>query len=308
MKKQSPARRPEIPNAQHRGAARPGAQSPVGPSKPHAVKPSAQRVKNAETNEIVYGLRACLAVFERHPEKIERIAYQRENRRFLQQLQRWATSQHIEYHETSDVQLNAIAGTKNHEGLVFEVTPRTWLTPQEFAEKLLHTKGTAIALERIRNPYNIGAILRSAAFFGMDGALLGAPAPHPGLPADAIRVAEGGAEQLEFARTTDLPDTLGRMRSKGIMVIGAESEATTNAIGFTYSRPTIVVLGHEREGLSERAKAQCDALVAIPGLSSVRSLNVSIAASVLFAEVARDKLRQAMPSSSVPLKSSPLTK
>lgn len=242
----------------------------------------------------MYGLRACLALFERYPEKIERVAYHRENRRILEQLQRWAVAQRIECHETSDVQLNVIAGTKNHEGLVFEVKARTWLTPQEFADRLVRTKGTAIALERIRNPYNIGAILRSAAFFGMDGALLGAPAPHPGLPADAIRVAEGGAEQLEFARTTDLPDTLGRLRAKGITIIGAESEATVNAIGFTYTRPIVVVLGHEREGLSERAKAQCDKLVAIPGLSSVRSLNVSIAASVLFAEVMRDKLRQAL--------------
>jgi TrmH RNA methyltransferase len=126
----------------------------------------------------------------------------------------------------------------------------------------------------------------------MDAALLGAPAPHPGLPADAVRVAEGGAEELEFARTTDLPDTLGRLRAQGIVVVGAESEATVNAIGFTYARPIVIVLGHEREGLSERAKAQCDSLVAIPGSNSVRSLNVSVAASVLFAEVVRDRLRQ----------------
>lgn len=167
---------------------------------------------------------------------------------------------------------------------------------------LVRTKGTAIALERIRNPYNIGAILRSAAFFGLDAALLGAPAPHPGLPADAVRVAEGGAEQLEFARTTDLPDTLGRLRAKGITVIGAESEAPANAIGFSYRRPVVVVLGHERDGLSERAKAQCDALVAIPGLSSVRSLNVSVAASVLLAEVVRDRLMQGLGRQSVPKK------
>jgi len=254
----------------------------------------AQRSKPKDVNEIVYGLRACLALFERHPEKIVRIAFHRETRRLIEQVQRWSAAHRIPCVETTDEELIRFSGTKNHEGVVFEVTPRSWLNPQEFADMLVRTKGTAIALERIRNPYNIGAILRSAAFFGMDGALLGAPAPHPGLPADAIRVAEGGAEQLEFARTTDLPDTLGRLRSRGIMVIGAESEATVNAIGFTYTRPTVVVLGHEREGLSERAKAQCDELVAIPGLSSVRSLNVSIAASVLFAEVVRDRLRKVM--------------
>ncbi|HRI67269.1 MAG TPA: RNA methyltransferase [Polyangium sp.] len=252
--------------------------------------------------EVVYGLRAGLAVFERHPSKIIRIAFHRETRRHLTNLERWASAHRIPYVEVSDDELNGISGAKNHEGLCLETEPRSWATPQEFADMLVRTKGTAIALERIRNPYNIGAILRSAAFFGLDAALLGAPAPHPGLPADAVRVAEGGAEQLEFARTTDLPDTLGRLRAKGITVIGAESEAPANAIGFSYRRPVVVVLGHERDGLSERAKAQCDALVAIPGLSSVRSLNVSVAASVLLAEVVRDRLMQGLGRQSVPKK------
>jgi RNA methyltransferase, TrmH family len=253
--------------------------------------PSARRI---DANEIVYGLHAGLAVFERHPEKIVRALYHRETRRYIGALERWAAAHRIPCIEASDEELGRFSGAKNHEGLCLEMTPRSWMSPQELADMLVRTKGTAIALERIRNPYNIGAILRSAAFFGMDAALLGAPAPHPGLPADAVRVAEGGAEQLEFARTTDLPDTLGRLRARGIAVVGAESEAMVNAIGHTYSRPIVIVLGHEREGLSERAKAQCDTLVAIPGLSAVRSLNVSVAASVLFAEVVRERLRQAL--------------
>ncbi len=249
-------------------------------------------VRRTDANEIVYGLRAGLAVFDRLPDSIVRITYHREIRRHLANLERWAAAQRIPCVEINDDELSRVSGTKNHEGLCLEVTPRSWSSPQALADMLVRTKGTAIALERIRNPYNIGAILRSAAFFGMDAALLGAPAPHPGLPADAVRVAEGGAEQLEFARTTDLPDTLARFRARGITVVGAESEATVNAIGFTYARPIVIVLGHEREGLSERAKASCDTLVAIPGLSPLRSLNVSVAASVLFAEVVRDRLRQ----------------
>lgn len=264
--------------------------------------------RRTEANEIVYGLRASLAMFERHPDKIVRIAFHREMRRQLTNLERWAAAHRTPCLETSDDELSRFSGAKNHEGVCLEVTARDWLSPQEFADMLVRTKGAAIALERIRNPYNIGAILRSAAFFGMDAALLGAPAPHPGLPADAVRVAEGGAEQLEFARTTDLPDTLGRLRSRGITVVGAESEATANAIGFTYNRPIVVVLGHEREGLSERAKAQCDTLVAIPGLSSVRSLNVSVAASVLFAEVVRDRLKQGLVAKSAAGESKPQAK
>jgi len=241
----------------------------------------------------VYGLRAGLSVFERRPEDILSIAHTREVRREVEQLLVWAAAQRVPFREVSDEDLGRLSQAKNHEGLCLQTRARAWLGWAELAEMLVRTRGACIALERVRNPYNIGAIVRSAAFFGLDAALLGAPAPHPGLPPDAVRVAEGGAEHLAFARTTDLPDTLGRLRAKGIAVIGGESDATASVFDFSFTFPLVLVLGHEREGLSSRARAQCDALVTIPGGGAVGSLNVSIAASVLIAEVVRENLRAA---------------
>ena len=150
-------------------------------------------------------------------------------------------------------------------------------------------RGAAVALDRVRNPYNIGAILRSAAFFGVDVALLGAPAPHPALPADAVRVAEGGVEHLALSRTTDLADTLQRLRAKGVRVVGADGASRVSVVGYAFARPTVLVLGHEREGLSERVRTQCDAVVAIPGTGAVESLNVAVAAGVMIAELVRSR-------------------
>jgi TrmH RNA methyltransferase len=240
----------------------------------------------------VYGLRAGLSVFQRRPEDIVRIAYSREVRREIEALTRWAAALRVPCFEVSDEELARACGAKNHEGLCIGVKSRVWLGWAELAEMLSRTNGLCIALERVRNPYNIGAIVRSAAFFGIDAVLLGAPAPHPGLPPDAVRVAEGGAENVAFARTTDLPDTLARLRAKGIKVIGGESDAAENAFAYPYPRPMVLVMGHEREGLSERAKSQCDALVGIPGGGAVGSLNVSIATSILLAEIVRDNVRK----------------
>jgi TrmH RNA methyltransferase len=153
------------------------------------------------------------------------------------------------------------------------------------ADTLTAKRGIAVAFDRVRNPYNIGAVLRTAAFFGVDAALLGTPAPHPALPPQAVRVAEGGAEHLALCRTTDLADTLSRLRSRGVLVIGAEDYGTSTVSAVAQKRPLVLVLGHEREGLSERVRAQCDALVAIKGSGHVRSLNVSIAASILIAQL-----------------------
>jgi len=255
---------------------------------------------SAEAPEIVYGLRAGLAVFGRRPDDILKVSYGREVRREVETLGRWAAARRVPCVEVRDDELEFMARSKNHEGLCLQTSRRAWLGTNELADMLVRTRGAAIALERVRNPYNIGAIVRSAAFFGLDAALLGAPAPHPGLPPDAVRVAEGGAEQLAFARTTDLPDTLARLRARGISIVGGESDAPANAFGFAFQRPVVLVLGHEREGLSDRAKAQCDALVTIPGAGTVGSLNVSIAASVLLAEVVRENLLKKTPAPAPP--------
>ncbi|MFT3766572.1 MAG: RNA methyltransferase [Minicystis sp.] len=241
-------------------------------------------------SEIVYGLRAGLAVLARRRDDILRVGYGRDAHRDVADLQRWAASRRVPCDELPDSDLERLAQSTHHEGLVIAARPRRWTSPAELADALLRNSGAAVALDRVRNPYNIGAILRSAAFFGVDAALLGAPAPHPALAPDAVRVAEGGAEHLALTRTTDLADTLARLRARGVRVVGADGAAPSRAIGFSFARPAILVLGHEREGMSDRVRAQCDAIVAIPGTGAVESLNVAVAAGVLIAELMRKKL------------------
>lgn len=239
--------------------------------------------------EVVFGFRAGLAVIARREADIVRIACSPTVRRDVEQALD-GSKERPTLAELEDEKLARLAGSVHHEGLCVVTRSRRFVSVQELGDALLASKGVAIALDRVRNPYNIGAILRSAAFFGVDAALLGAPAPHPALPPDSVRVAEGGAEHLVVARTTDLAETLTRLRARGIGVFGAESGAVENAIGFAFPRPALLVVGHERDGLGERVLAQCDALVGIPGSGNVGSLNVGIAASLLLAEMCRPKL------------------
>lgn len=233
------------------------------------------------------GVRAGIAVLTERMDEVLRVGFAREVRRELGELLRTAGSRSIECLEMTVAELDRAAGGPHHEGLLVEARPRRWLSTGELAELLGRTRGTCIALDRVRNPYNVGAALRSAAFFGVDAALLGAPAPHPGLAATAVRVAEGGVEHLALARTTDLADTLGRLRQRGVKVVGADADAPTSALGFPFARPAVLVVGNEREGLADRVRAQCDAVVAIPGSGAVESLNVAVATGILVAEMTR---------------------
>jgi TrmH RNA methyltransferase len=222
--------------------------------------------------EIVYGLRAGLAVFAKRRDDIQRIGYAREVKAEVADLLAWA-GRRVPCDEMTARDLERVAESTHHEGLVVATKPRVWTTPKDL--KL----GTAIALDRVRNPYNIGAILRSAAFFGIDAAIVGDLAPA------AIRVAEGGAEHLALVRTTDLADTLGRLRGRGVRVVAADVRGEPAKMNLAKTRPLVLVLGHEREGVGPRVRAQCDALVRIDGSGAVESLNVAVAAGILIASM-----------------------
>lgn len=244
------------------------------------------------SEEVIYGLRASLAAIERRPDDVISIAFNKETKREVDRLaaaQRSASGLRGRFDRLprSDQELARLADSPHHEGIAVLMRPRRWASPIELSEKLVRARGTAVALDRVRNPYNIGAILRTAAFFGVDAAILGSPAPHPALPRDAIRVAEGGVEHLLLSRTTDLSDTLARLRKNGVHVIGTDVRTDTSAIGFQFERPTILVVGHEREGMSERVRSQCEALVKISGSGAVESLNVGVATGILIAELVR---------------------
>lgn len=234
--------------------------------------------------DVIYGLRAALAAFEARKGDVERVLFTPEAQE-VRPIVEWAKKNRVECREVRDAELSKLAQSHNHEGICLFTKPRRFVAQADLAELLVRRKGTAIALDRVRNPYNVGAILRSAAFFGVDAAILGAPAPHPALAADAVRVAEGGAEHLALARTTDLADTLGRLRKRGVAVVGADSHAETDARTFAFARPLVLVVGHEREGLGARIREQCDALVALRGSGEMESLNVAVATGILLARI-----------------------
>jgi TrmH RNA methyltransferase len=136
-----------------------------------------------------------------------------------------------------------------------------------------------LVLDGIGNPHNLGAIARTAAFFGIKRIVL-ADRPDQALPSDAsYRVAEGGLDQLTLYRAT-LPRALDDLRPS-YRIIGAALGQGAMSTWRDTGKPTALIFGNEERGLAEATLAACDELVTIPGSGRVQSLNVAAAAAIL---------------------------
>ena len=139
-----------------------------------------------------------------------------------------------------------------------------------------------LALEDVGNPHNLGAIMRSCAHFGVKGVVVqDAGVLESGA---AIRTAEGGAEHVEPITGDSFIDTLTQFRQAGYAIVSTSSHNGTPLFKAQLPKKMVLVLGQERDGLSDAAISSSDLSVAIDGTGNVESLNVSVATGVLLAE------------------------
>ena len=181
------------------------------------------------------------------------------------------------YRMVEAAELEKIAGTPHHGGLVAIATGKapTILDPRAPPRvKLL------LVLDGIGNPHNLGAIARSAAYFGVKAMLIGEGIGHA-LPSDAaFRTAEGGLEYLDLYRTRDLPRALAMMDPYYRTVATSLGKEAMKLDDLPRDRPVALVLGNEERGVSAPVLAACRREVKIGGRGKIQSLNVAQAAAV----------------------------
>ena len=182
------------------------------------------------------------------------------------------------YRKLDPEPLEAVAGTTHNGGIVAVARARRIpiFDPENPPRGRL-----LLVLDGIGNPHNLGAIARSAAFFGVRHLLIG-EGPGHALPSDAAyRVAEGGLEALEITRTRALPAAILALEPYYRTVAATLSEAASPLSELPRDRPVALVLGAEEAGVSEGVRTACRREVRIAARGPVQSLNVAQAAAVL---------------------------
>lgn len=142
--------------------------------------------------------------------------------------------------------------------------------------------GLWLGLDCIQDPQNVGAIFRSAAFFGIQGILMTSDRSAP-LNATVYDVAAGGLEQVPFANPANLSRAIDQAKKAGLWVLGASEHAEQDIRHIDRDRPWLLILGNEEKGLRRLTQDKCDNLCRLSATGPVTSLNVAVAAGVLMA-------------------------
>jgi 23S rRNA (guanosine2251-2'-O)-methyltransferase len=176
-----------------------------------------------------------------------------------------------------------------HQGAALEARPLHW---GDLETVCTSGKGAplVVLLDRVTDPHNVGAILRSAEVFGARAVI--APHRHSAPETGALaKTASGALERQPYLRVANLADAMETLKDMGFVLLGLEGEAETTlagALAEVSGRPVGIVLGAEGPGLREKTREICNRLVRIPYAGQFGSLNVSNAAAVaLYAATAR---------------------
>jgi 23S rRNA (guanosine2251-2'-O)-methyltransferase len=185
--------------------------------------------------------------------------------------------------------LDRIAGGALHQGVALQVPPYSYAHPDDLLEAAADTMQPALlaALDGVTDPRNLGAVVRSVSAFGGHGVVV-PQRRAAGMTAVAWRTSAGTAARLPVARATNLTRTLREYATAGLMVAGLDADGSVSLDDFDLAtEPLVLVVGSEGKGLSRLVRQTCDVTVSIPMAGPVESLNASVAAGVVLAEVAR---------------------
>lgn len=186
-------------------------------------------------------------------------------------------------------ELNRVSGTPFHQGIMAIAAGVPYLEPEEIlALAKVKQSPFFLVLDGIKDPQNLGSIIRTAEAAGVDGIIL--PKHRAvGLTSTVAKVACGALEHVKVCRVTNIPGFLDRMKKEGIWVVGADVQASSNIYEVDLIGSLALVIGAEDTGLKPLVKKKCDVIASIPMEGSISSLNAAVAGAIIMYEVVRQR-------------------
>jgi 23S rRNA (guanosine2251-2'-O)-methyltransferase len=147
---------------------------------------------------------------------------------------------------------------------------------------------TILVLDSIKDPHNLGAILRTAECSGVDGVII---TIHESATINetVVKTSTGATEHLMISKISNLPQALEFLKENGFWIFGSSLLNSKNYYELDYKISVVLIVGNEEKGIRPIVAKNCDFLVKIPMLGKIQSFNVSVATGVLLAEIVRQR-------------------
>lgn len=170
-----------------------------------------------------------------------------------------------------------------HQGMIAKIDKeRLVVSFADFQRKLSVDAHTAlVVLGEVQDPHNVGAVVRSAAAFGLAGVLI-PKHRQAGVTGTVVKVSAGMAFKIPLVEVSNVNRTLEDLKKDGFFIYGLDGEGETELPQEQFSKPSVFVLGNEGEGIRQKTKEHCDMILSIPMHKRTESLNASASAAVVF--------------------------
>lgn len=228
-------------------------------------------------------------------DKLEKIWIDKMLRGELEREVRFLTRKHqIPLQYVPKEKLRSLTSNANHQGLVALASIVEYLSIQDVLPHIYESGKTPciLVLDGIEDVRNIGALARSAVWFGMD-AIVTSLKKSARINSFAMKASAGALKDITVCREKSISEAIKYMKASGLQMIVADSNQENEKAdadnNLNYSEPIALILGSEYDGVSKALLPLADATMMIPGTKKVDSLNVSTAGAILMYELFKNR-------------------
>ncbi|MEG2348055.1 MAG: 23S rRNA (guanosine(2251)-2'-O)-methyltransferase RlmB [Clostridia bacterium] len=179
---------------------------------------------------------------------------------------------------------------KNSQGIVASVTDFEYAEIEDILDvaKLKNEPPFILILDKIEDPHNLGAIIRSAECLGVHGIII--QKRNACQITDTVeKTAAGACSYVKVARVTNITDAIKKLKEASLWIYGLDMDGEKEVYNTKFDGPIGIVIGNEGEGISRLVKQNCDFITKIPMSGNINSLNASVSAAISIYEVVRQK-------------------
>ncbi len=245
----------------------------------------------------VYGKNPVLEVIKSNDKTINKIYIQSKNKELIE-IRKLAKEKRIVVVEADKLKLDKMITLeneklKNSQGVVASVTDYKYYEVDDILEyaKEKNEPPFIVILDKIEDPHNLGAIIRTAECMGVHGIII--KNRNACQVTDTVeKVAAGACSYLRVARVTNITETIKYLKDKGLWVYGLDMDGESNIYDTKLNGAIALVIGNEGDGISRLVKENCDVILKIPMTGKINSLNASVSSAISIYEVIRQKNKE----------------